>query len=816
MSDRGGRRRRHRRDPIPVRGPVAVILSRFPTVTETFILREIDEMERQGQPVRLVPLIHDDPPVVHEDARPWTRRALFTRLLSPRIVQANLRALRRDPRAYLSAVGTLLAGTLESPDFLVRSLALFPKAVYLARRLESEGIRHVHAHYATHPATVAWVIASLTDLTFSVTAHAHDIFVDRTFLEEKLGEAAFVRVISEFNRDYLLSRLPSLDPAKVRVVHVGVDVDRYAATSGGEGELDPRSDGDDTHLAGGLDGGDGSDSGEGAPLVLSVASLRPYKGIAVLLEVCYLLRGTGLDLRCAVAGDGPLREELEALLVAYGLEDRVRLLGAVPETTVRELLSRASVFVLPSRVQEDGQMDGIPVALMEAMAAGVPVVASDISGVPELVEDQRSGILVPPGDAEAVATAVRALLASPGAALRMGARGRERVRRAFELEGTVIRLLELLEDHVGTATREVRERILSSDALSRHASSVGVRRVHEGRESWVAELLLGTGRSRGDRAADVGDGGARRDGAAAWPRDVVLKVHRPRSGDSPVAVDRARSTFETLRDLETLDAVARPRVRATGKRVEVRRVVGASAGTRVPRPLHLEEEAGALLMTRCDGVSLLELTDASRRFRDDGAEARRRAAFRRAGAWLRAFHQHRRSETSAERALDQAVEEVLEVARALEGRVLEPAEVRDVEQELEELRFRAGAGAAAVARHGDFRPENVRVSEEHGLAVVGFEGLGPGHPLEDPAHFTLWLDLRAVDRGIWKRDRVLETAFLEGYAHPAVRSTPAFELCRRVAAARLLGSGEGTVRRVAAGGTVRTDALLTVLGGKEP
>lgn len=802
MSDRGGRRRRHRQEPFPVRGPVAVLLSRFPTVTETFILREIREMERQGQPVRLVPLLREDPPVVHEEARPWIRRALFTRFLSPRIVDAVLRAFLDAPGTFLSVLRTLLAGTFRSPGFLLRSLALFPKAVYLARRLDAEGIRHVHAHYATHPSTVAWVIASLTDLTFSVTAHAHDIFVDRTFLEEKLDAAAFVRVISEFNRDYLLSRYPGLDPARVRVVHVGVDVDRYATTSGGEG---------------GLDGDDGGAAGEDAPLVLAVASLRPYKGVAVLLEACYLLRGTGLDLRCAVAGDGPLRAELEALRVAYGLEDRVRLLGAVPESTVGELLSRASVSVLPSRVQEDGQMDGIPVALMEAMAAGVPVVASDISGVPELVENERSGMLVPPGDAEAVATAVRTLLANPDAARRMGARGRERVRRSFELEGTVTRLLALLDDHVGSVPREVRERILSSDALSRHASSVGVRRVHEGRESWVADLLLGAERARGDGGADVGDGGARWSGDAAWPRDVVLKVHRPPSGAaSPVAADRARSAFETLRDLAELDGVPRPLARAPGKGVEVRRVVGASAGLRVPRPLHLEEEAGALLMTRCDGVSLLEMADASRRPGGDGDEERRKVAFRRAGAWLRNFHQHRRSETSAERALDRAVDEVLEVAHALAGRSLDPAEVRDLEQELEELRFRAGAGAVAVARHGDFRPENVRVSEEDEVAVVGFEGLGPGHPLEDPAHFTLWLDLRAVDRGIWKRDRELETAFLEGYSHPAVRGSPAFELCRRVAAARLLGSGAGMVRRVAAGGSVRRDALLAVLGGKGP
>lgn len=421
---------------------VAVLLSRFPTVTETFILREVDEMERQGQAVRLVPLLREEPEVVHQDARPWMGRALFTEYLSRRILGANLRAFLDAPGRYLSVVGRLVRGMIASPPFLIRSLALFPKAIYLARRLEAEGIRHVHAHYATHPATVAWVMAELSGISFSVTAHAHDIFVDQTFLEEKLETATLVRVISAFNRDYLLSRFPQLEGSKVHVVHAGVDVGRYAVGRRVR-----------SHSGNGSAGSDGGwdRSVSELPLVLAVASLRRYKGVSVLLEACYLLQRGRIPLQCAVAGDGPLRDELEALIAAYGLDDRAHLLGAVSEDEVRDLLARASVFVLPSLVQRDGQMDGIPVALMEAMAAGVPVVASELSGIPELVEDGTSGILVSPGNADAVATAVRTLLTRPRVAREIGERGRERVREAFSLQGTVSQLLDLLAEEAVAA-----------------------------------------------------------------------------------------------------------------------------------------------------------------------------------------------------------------------------------------------------------------------------------------------------------------------------------------------------------------------------
>jgi glycosyltransferase involved in cell wall biosynthesis len=211
-------------DGAPIRPPVAVLLSRFPLVTETFILREIEELERQGQPVLLVPLLRERPAVVHAEARPWLARALFTPWLSPAIAGANLRALRRRPRAYLACLGRLAAGMARSPGFLVRSLALFPKAVFLAERLAGRA-GQVHAHFATHPATVAWVIERLAGIPYGVTVHAHDLFVRRTMLAAKLGRARFVRAISGFNRDFLAERYPEA-AGKVEVVHVGVCLDR--------------------------------------------------------------------------------------------------------------------------------------------------------------------------------------------------------------------------------------------------------------------------------------------------------------------------------------------------------------------------------------------------------------------------------------------------------------------------------------------------------------------------------------------------------------------------------------------------------------
>jgi colanic acid/amylovoran biosynthesis glycosyltransferase len=401
--------------------PVAVLLSRFPTVTETFILREVDEMERQGQRVRLVPMLQEHPPVIHDAALPWTTRALYTSYLSLPIVLANLRTLLRRPARYLSLFARLVAGTIARPGTLFRTVAVFPKSVYLAEKLSGEGIRHVHAHFATHPSTMALIIASFSNITFSFTVHAHDIQLDRSLLGWKLSETRFVRSISGYNQRFLEELYPQAR-GKIMVVHVGIEPRTYEDTA-------RRFHATTT----------------GIPKVLCVAAHRPYKGLPVLIEACRILRDQGVIFQCDVLGHGPMKEELEQLIRDRGVGNVIHLLGAKPEHVVADMIGEASLFVLPSIIASDGQMEGIPVVLMEAMASSKAVVSTSISGIPELVEDGVTGLLVAPGDANALAAAMRTLLEDKPRAKEMGRRGQEKVRAEFTLSTCVAQLLERLE-----------------------------------------------------------------------------------------------------------------------------------------------------------------------------------------------------------------------------------------------------------------------------------------------------------------------------------------------------------------------------------
>lgn len=404
---------------------LGVLLSRFPTVTETFILREVDEMERQGQRVRLVPMLKETPAVVHDAARPWTARALYTRYLSPAIALANLRALIRQPIRYLSLFLRLIAGTVTHPATLLRTIAVFPKSVYLAQQLSREGVRHVHAHFATHPTTMALIIASLSDITFSFTVHAHDIQIDRSLLGWKLRETRFVRSISDYNKRFLEDLYPQAH-GKIMVVHVGIEPEKYEDNARRFQSTTP-----------------------GIPKVLCVAAHRPYKGLPVLIEACRILRDEGVLFQCDVLGTGPLTSEYEQLIRTKGVEQVIHLRGAKPEHVVADMMGEATLFVLPSIIASDGQMEGIPVALMEAMASSRAVVSTAIAGIPELVDHGVNGLLVEQGDARALAIAMRTLLEDGPRAKEMGRRGQEKVRAEFTLPTCVSALLTRLEREAG-------------------------------------------------------------------------------------------------------------------------------------------------------------------------------------------------------------------------------------------------------------------------------------------------------------------------------------------------------------------------------
>lgn len=390
---------------------VAYVMSRFPTVSETFILREMNELERQGWQVGLFPLILERPSVVHREALPWSARARQIGPLSRAAIRAHGRYLRRRPKDLLSVWGRVLQAHVREPGVLLRALAMLPVSVAMADEMQRRGYRHVHAHFATYPLLAAWVAHRLADVDYSVTVHAHDIFVSQAMLAEKLADALLIVAISQFNREYLVREIdPRLDP-RIRVIHCGIESSVYRR--GPRRDLNDRLD------------------------LLCIGSLMPYKGHEFLLQACRMLVDRGVPFTLRLVGDGPRRMELVAMTSAWGLDDDVEFLGARTQEEVAGLLASSNVYVQPSILTATGQMEGIPVALMEALAAELPAVSTDLSGVPELIRAGQTGWLVPPKDPRALADALEAIRSDPARALQLAAQGRDLVRAEFDLRRNV-------------------------------------------------------------------------------------------------------------------------------------------------------------------------------------------------------------------------------------------------------------------------------------------------------------------------------------------------------------------------------------------
>lgn len=392
---------------------VAYLVSRFPTATETFIVRELNAVaEAGGVELELYSLYPPSEPFVHPSARRWTERPHRP---SPADAVAALGWwLLRRPLRLTSTVAAVVAGHARHPGVLGRALVTVPLAAEHARRVRHAEIEHVHAHFATYPALAAWVCHRLTGVSYSFTAHAHDIFIDheRSFLARKLRDARFVVVISDFNRRYLDAWIGGAE-TPIHVVHCGIAPAAYAFRP-----RDPPA--------------------EGPVRAVCVATLEEHKGHDVLFRALALgddrLARIELDL---VGGRDP--EPLRRLADDLGIAARVRFHGRLAEDEVAALLDRADLFVLPSRVARNGQMEGIPVALMEALAAGLRVVASRLSGIPELVREGETGHLAEPGDPAALAAALARALAGevdPRA-------GRALVEREFESGASGRRMVEL-------------------------------------------------------------------------------------------------------------------------------------------------------------------------------------------------------------------------------------------------------------------------------------------------------------------------------------------------------------------------------------
>lgn len=396
---------------------MAYVMSRFPKLTETFVLYEILALEALGIPVEVYPLLRERQPVAHPEAEAWLRRARFQPFLSPDILRANAYFFRRDPGRYLRMVRDVLRHTWGSPNFFMGAIGILPKMVRVAREMEQRGITHVHAHFATHPALAALIVHRLTGIPYSFTAHGSDLHVDRRMLDVKVAESAFAITISAFNKEVMVAACGERLRDRIHVVRCGVDTAVFRPV--------PRR-------------------GTPPPLrIVCVASFEEVKGHRYLIEACRLLRDRGVAFRCDLVGTGPLRRDVMRRIADARLQHHVLLRGGMPRPDVARLVAEAHVAVLASVPTREGKREGIPVALMEAMACGLPVVATAISGIPELVESGRSGYLVPPRRADLLADRLQELAQDPELRASLGATGRQKALAEYDIRRNTRQLLDL-------------------------------------------------------------------------------------------------------------------------------------------------------------------------------------------------------------------------------------------------------------------------------------------------------------------------------------------------------------------------------------
>lgn len=404
-------------DQAKARRPVGYVLRKFPVLSETFILNELLALEAQGVPLHVFSLAPPRDPRYHEGIA--RLKAPITYVPGPlelrTLLRHNWRLCRRHRKRYLRQLLRVLLTF--RPSLLWR----FLQAGHVADRARRFKVRHLHAHFANRTTTVAFQASRILKIPYSFTAHAFDIHRDanRRVLSRKMRHARFVVTVSRWNVDFLRGLLGDR-PARIELVHNGIDLSRFHQT--------PRPT-------------------EGPFTILAVARFVEKKGLPYLVEACHLLRRRGIDFRCNLVGKGMLRGTLEAAIRRHGLQDRVHLLGPHTQDEIVDRYREASVLALPCIVGEDGNRDGLPVSIVEALACGLPVVSTPVTGIPEVVVPGVNGLLVEEKDPVGLADALESLARDRELLEELASNARRSVEATFDQDTTAARLRELfMED----------------------------------------------------------------------------------------------------------------------------------------------------------------------------------------------------------------------------------------------------------------------------------------------------------------------------------------------------------------------------------
>lgn len=419
---------------------VAYLLKRYPRLSETFILHEMLALEARGVSLTIYSMLDPAEAMTHPDVRrlraPVAYIPEITLAHAVDLFDAHRRLLWRDPRRYLRA----LRFALLRRDVMT-GLRHLLRAGWLARELQRRGPRHLHAHFAHGPAATAQFVHLLTGVSYSFTGHAKDIYTTPAArIAARIREAAFVVTCTDFNARFLTRMVDAETARRIHRVYHGVDLTRFSPR--------PRP--------------DASDEAGGVPTILAVGRLVEKKGFGYLVEACAQLRERGLTFRLQIVGAGPLEERLRSQIAALGLGDSVTILGARAQDELVALYAGATMMALPSVVLENGDRDGIPNVLVEAMSMELPVVSTSISGIPELIQDGENGLLAPPRDVAALTDALARLYHDESLRRRLGHNARRTVMERFDLSRNALRLEALFARALDSTTPVTREDVVAA------------------------------------------------------------------------------------------------------------------------------------------------------------------------------------------------------------------------------------------------------------------------------------------------------------------------------------------------------------------
>jgi len=385
----------------------AYLFERFPSFGQTFCYREVAELARQGvtPPIFSIRKPKDEPP------QDWDKRIVEGVDYLPEEEELLDEVRRASQKERLT--GEVIAALSEwgrRPDFL----RLY-QAVHVGVRLRQMRIEHVHAHFAGMAARTAFWIQKFFGISFSFTGHANDIFAPRNFeigLRSLVDAARVIVTETDFAEKFLRERFPE-HADRIHRIYNGLTIAGFRRAN----------------------------FSSASPLIVAVGRLIDKKRFADLIRACRLLMERGRSFRCEIIGEGPLEKELHQQIHDLDLQNYVKLLGPKPQHEIAEHLAMGTVFVLPSVIDASGGMDNLPTVIMEAMATGLPVISTPIGGIPEMVVQNETGVLVPAGDSSALASAIERVIADFSLARRLGENGYKRANELFSIEKNVRELL---------------------------------------------------------------------------------------------------------------------------------------------------------------------------------------------------------------------------------------------------------------------------------------------------------------------------------------------------------------------------------------